>query len=88
MIYFGDPSTKLCVLICPEVPDYYGDNGTQTCNSSCSSDYVRDPQYLRRCVNSTDCSRTPLVLFGDPVKRLCVVALNCTDGYYGDNNTN
>jgi hypothetical protein len=42
---------------------------------------------MRRCVNLTDCSTSPLYLFGDTVKDLCVTALNCSDGYYGDNTT-
>ena len=49
---------------------------------------MRDWQYLRRCINIGDCSRTPLALYGDDVQNLCVTALNCSDGYYGDNNTN
>ena len=85
--YFGDPSTKNCVLVCPEVPDYFGDNTTRTCVDNCTGSTVRDPQYMRRCVNIGSCSRTPVPLFGDLLKDLCVVALNCTDGYYGDNNT-
>jgi hypothetical protein len=88
LIYFGDPSTKMCVLICPESPNSYGDNATQTCAVTCSGVYVRDWQYLRRCVNLGVCSRTPLALYGDAMLALCVTALNCTDGYYGDNNTN
>ena len=43
---------------------------------------------MRRCVALADCSRTPLALYGDSVKSLCVTALNCSLGYYGDNNTN
>ena len=86
--YFGDPSTKICVLICPEDPDYYGDNDTKLCTATCNGANIRDAQHLRRCVNLTDCSRTPLALYGDVDKKLCVVARNCSDGYYGDNNTN
>ena len=26
--YYGDDSTSMCVLICPENPDYFGDNQT------------------------------------------------------------
>jgi len=85
--YFGDPITKNCVLICPKNPDLFGDNATQTCNLTCSGTYVRDPQYLRRCVTQNGCSRTPVALFGDATKALCVTALNCSDGFYGDNNT-
>lgn len=74
--------------ICPLSPNLFGDNATRTCNLTCSGTYVRDWQYLRRCVNLNACSRTPVALFGDSVKALCVVALNCSDGYYGDNSTN
>ena len=86
-IYFGDPSTKKCVLICPESPNYFGDTNTQLCAATCTNSEVRDPQYMRRCVTIGLCSRTPLALYGDAVQSLCVTALNCTLGYYGDNNT-
>ena len=85
--YFGDPSTKMCVLICPQVPNYFGDNTTNACVSVCSNSEIRDWQYMRRCVNLASCSRTPLVLFGDASKTECVTAKNCSDGFYGDNNT-
>lgn len=48
---------------------------------------MRDPQYKRRCVNLNNCSSSPLLLYGDLVKSLCVVALNCSVGYYADNNS-
>ena len=85
--YYGDPSTKICVLICPESPDYYGDNTTKTCVTTCAGATIRDPQYMRRCIAIATCSRSPLALYGDAVQALCVTALNCTLGYYGDNNT-
>jgi hypothetical protein len=87
--YYGDPSTKLCVLICPDSPNYFGDNTTSQCVSSCTTGTeVRDPQYKRRCVLLNLCSRTPVALYGDDAKDLCVTALNCTAEKFGDNNTN
>lgn len=77
----------MCVLICPNSPNYFGDNVTQSCVLTCPNITVRDPQNKRRCVNITQCSTSPLYLYGDNLKNLCVVALNCSDGYYADNNT-
>ena len=34
--YYGDPSTKTCVLVCPDIPNYYGDNNTHTCVYNCT----------------------------------------------------
>lgn len=34
--YYGDPSTKTCVKVCPDVPNYFGDNHTHQCQVSCS----------------------------------------------------
>lgn len=85
--YFGDNSTKMCVLVCPLVPNYFGDNATNQCVSTCSNNEVRDWQFMRRCVNITNCSKTPVLLFGDANKSECVTALNCSDGYWGDNNS-
>ena len=86
-IYFADNSTRMCVLVCPDFPDFYGDNATQSCVYDCPGITVRDPQGNRRCVNITTCSVSPLFLYGDAVKNLCVTALNCSDGYYADNIT-
>ncbi len=77
----------MCVLICPLSPDYFGDNVTQQCVLTCPNQTVRDPQGMRRCVNISDCSISPLFLYGDETKDLCVNALNCSDGFYADNNT-
>lgn len=86
--YYGDPSTKTCVLICPSVPNYFGDNYTHQCRSSCSMNTieVRDFQYMRRCVPA--CSRTPIALFFDLAAGNCVAVGNCTVGTYADNFTN
>lgn len=86
-VYFADNSTRMCVLVCPDFPDFYGDNATQSCVYNCPNITVRDPQGNRRCVNITTCSVSPLFLYGDAVKNLCVTALNCSDGYYADNIT-
>ena len=48
---------------------------------------MRDFQNNRRCVTLTNCSTTSLFLYGDHLKDQCVVALNCSDGYYADNVT-
>ncbi len=89
ILYFGDPSTKTCVLKCPEMPDYFGDNHTQQCVSTCNlgAQEMRDYQNDRRCVAKANCSRLPVALFGDPVDWTCVTAKNCTNNYYGDNFT-
>lgn len=78
----------MCVTICPEDPDYYGDNHTDICTYSCSSNTteVRDPQNNRKCV--TSCSRSPLALYFDLAAGLCVTIRNCTAGTYADNYTN
>lgn len=85
--YFADDSTKMCVLICPLVPNYFGDLSTLFCVLTCPNQTVRDPQFKRRCVDIDACSTSPLYLYGDFVKNLCVTALNCSDGYYADNVT-
>ena len=77
----------MCVLVCPEDPDYYGDNSTDECQGTCTeATEVRDPQNLRRCV--TACSRTPLALYADFVDGTCVTIKNCSADYFADNATN
>ena len=77
----------MCVLICPEDPDTYGDNHTHECEAACSlATEVKDPQFYRRCV--TDCSRSPLALYADFDSGTCVTAKNCTPGKFADNSTN
>ena len=69
------------------MPNYFGDLSTLFCVLTCPNQTVRDPQFKRRCVDLDACSTSPLYLYGDFVKNLCVNALNCSDGYYADNVT-
>lgn len=48
---------------------------------------MKDTQNMRRCVVKNNCSRLPVAYFGDLNTGTCVVALNCSTGTYGDNNT-
>lgn len=34
--YFGDRDRRLCVLICPNNPNYFGDNSTKQCETTCT----------------------------------------------------
>lgn len=78
----------MCVLVCPQNPNLFGDNSTGKCEATCTNpNEVRDPQNSRRCVTNNNCSRLPVALFGDRTDGTCVTARNCTNGTYGDNNT-
>lgn len=78
----------MCVEVCPNNTNTFGDNNTHKCQLSCQNNttQVRDPQYGRRCV--TACSRTPLALYFDVLSGDCVTAKNCTNGTFADNATN
>jgi hypothetical protein len=54
------------VPVCPNSPDFYGDNITQKCVLSCPNMTFADPN-SRRCV--TTC---PLGYFGQNTTRRCV----------------
>jgi len=91
--YFGDSSTSMCVLICPNMtansPEgTFGDNDTKICEETCTiATEVRDFQNNRRCVADWNCSRTPIALFADLVNKICVTAPNCPADTFADNFT-
>jgi hypothetical protein len=57
---FGDPSTNLCVNLCPSSPDYFSQYGY--CKGTCLDNMYRDYQANRSCV--VTCSSTPVPLYG------------------------
>lgn len=80
--YFGDPSTNLCVTLCPTNPDYYSQAGY--CTDTCVNGTFADYQANRSCL--TKCSISPKVLYGTSTFR-CVEAVLCGPGLFGDNST-
>lgn len=86
---FGDPSTNLCVELCPSSPDYFSQYGF--CKGTCLDLMYRDYQANRSCV--VNCSSSPVSLYGTipssskPYR--CVTALECwsLDGLFGSNTT-
>lgn len=80
---FGDPSTNLCVSMCPASPDYYSQSGY--CTASCTGGKFADWQANRTCV--TTCSSSPIPLYGTASYR-CVNATQCASlSLFGNNIT-
>lgn len=80
--YFGDPSTNLCVTLCPTSPDYYSQNGI--CNSTCTGGFFADYVANRTCL--AKCSSSPVALYGNTAFR-CVTANLCGTDLFGNNVT-
>jgi len=80
--YIGDPSTNLCVTMCPQNPDTYAQY--KKCTGTCANGQYADWQANRTCV--TRCSQTPIPLFGNGVNK-CVNASSCGTSLFGNNNT-
>jgi hypothetical protein len=78
-LYFGDPSTNLCVKMCPNNPDYYSQNGL--CTPTCTGLFA-DYQSNRTCL--AKCSNFPISLYGTTSFR-CVEAVLCGIGLFGNN---
>jgi hypothetical protein len=92
--YFSDPTTFLCVAICPNsitalTPfGLFGDTTDRTCKKTCSGNQIGDPQNNRRCVDFGGCSRSPILLFGDTtVNYICVTVDMCPSDTFADNST-
>jgi hypothetical protein len=82
MTYFGDPSTKLCVSVCPNISVAFSNvtaNIYQTVGIS-YSDYS-----TRLCVRTCPATYGLHGTFGDNVTNNCVQ--NCPTGTFGDAQT-
>jgi hypothetical protein len=82
---FGDNSTNLCVDLCPESMNYFGDPRSRLCTTYCSDLNIS-------LVNTTAQINLPAgKLFADYKTRLCVYTCPADyglQGTFGDNSTN
>ena len=88
IIYYADPTDRWCKDTCDSGNDLYGNNDTQTCESTCIDfESFADAQHPKRfCIAKCTNTLTDLY-YRNNFTKICVVSTDCPTDYFGDNST-
>lgn len=73
--YYADPTTRLCVLACNASGNYFGNNKTKTCETTCLDfqSYAEAQSSYRVCIDR--CLSLPSVLYANNFTKKCGTTL-------------